>query len=170
MVFNHVILCSMQELSMTLITDFLDNEAIGNFGSFDVQLWNSYFSLSVSFLTQECLQLETFSDRKREAILDKYADMRVLMGFQILSMWEKLSDLKIHFIPSMVAPFLEVTLVPEKELRTATLPIFYDMIDAEFKSSGSFQSVECNLIDKLDMLVGEENKGDDGFKQLFMAM
>lgn len=170
LVFNHVILCSMQELSMILITDFLDNEATGNYGSFDSKLWTSYFSLSVSFLTQDCLQLENFSDRKREAILDKYADMRVLMGFQILSMWEKLSDLKIEFIPSMVAPFLEVTLVPEKELRTATLPIFYDMMDAEFKSVGSFKSVESHLIDKLDMLVGEENKGDDGFKQLFMTM
>lgn len=92
------------------------------------------------------------------------------MGFQILSMWEKLGDLKVHFIPSMVAPFLEVTLVPEKELRKATLPIFYDMIDAEFKSSGSFKSVENNLIDKLDLLVGEESKGDDGFRQLFLSM
>lgn len=171
-VFNHVILCSMQELSMTLITEFLDNsESTGTaVGFFDEQLWNSYFILSVSFLTQDCLQLESFSCRKREGILDKYADMRVLMGFQILSLWEKLGDLKVHFIPSMVAPFLEVTLVPEKELRKATLPIFYDMIDAEYKSSGSFKSVECNLIDKLDLLVGEESKGDDGFRQLFMTM
>jgi dedicator of cytokinesis protein 3 len=160
----------MQELSMTLITEFLDNSEGTSIGSFDEQLWNSYFNLSVSFLTQDCLQLESFSSRKKESILDKYADMRVLMGFQILSMWDKLGDLKVHFIPSMVAPFLEVTLVPEKELRKATLPIFYDMIDAEFKSSGSFKSVESNLIDKLDLLVGEESKGDDGFRQLFSTM
>ena len=84
-------------------------------------------------------------------------------------MWEKLGNHKVYFIPSMVAPFLEVTLVPKKELRKATLPIFYDMIDAEFKSDGSFKQVESKLIDKLDILVSE-NRGDDEFKQLFNAM
>ncbi|RWS11389.1 dedicator of cytokinesis protein 3-like isoform X2, partial [Dinothrombium tinctorium] len=159
---NHIILCSLQEFSSLLTTDFLG----GPNGSFDEKLWSSYFSLSVSFLTQSALQLETFSETKRESILDKYGDMRVLMGFQILSMWEQLGEYKIHFIPSMVAPFLEVTLVPEKELRKATLPIFYDMIDAEYKSDGNFKQVESKLIDKLDILVSE-NKGDDDFRQLF---
>ncbi|XP_015795969.1 dedicator of cytokinesis protein 3 isoform X2 [Tetranychus urticae] len=166
MVSNHIILCSLQEFSIALTEDFLGYE-MG--GSFDVQLWNSFFNLSVSFLTQSALQLENFSPSKREAILNKYQDMRVLMGFLILSMWEKLGDQKAHFIPSMVAPFLEVTLVPEKELRKATLPIFYDMIDAEFMSNGSFKQVESKLIDKLDILVSDY-KGDDGFKQLFNAI
>ncbi|RWS26001.1 dedicator of cytokinesis protein 3-like isoform X2, partial [Leptotrombidium deliense] len=162
MINNHIILCSLQEFSIHLTSDFLGNAN----NLFDVQLWSSYFNLSVSFLTQSALQLETFSETKREAILDKYGDMRVLMGFQILAMWEKLGDAKINFIPSMVAPFLEVTLVPENELRKATLPIFYDMIDSEYKSNGTFKQVESNLIDKLDILVSE-NKGDDDFRQLF---
>ncbi|XP_053200600.1 dedicator of cytokinesis protein 3-like isoform X2 [Panonychus citri] len=168
MVANHIILCSLQEFSLALTEGFLGYDK-GPTGSFDVQLWNSFFNLSVSFLTQSALQLENFSPSKREAILNKYQDMRVLMGFLILSMWEKLGDQKAHFIPSMVAPFLEVTLVPEKELRKATLPIFYDMIDAEFMSNGSFKQVESKLIDKLDILVSDY-KGDDGFKQLFNAI
>lgn len=44
LVFNHVILCSMQELSTTLSSEFLDNPSFGSFGSFDEQLWNSYFN------------------------------------------------------------------------------------------------------------------------------
>lgn len=46
-----------------------------------------------------------------------------------------------HFIPSMIGPFLKVTLVPEKELRAATLPIFYDMIQSEQKTAGNFVMV-----------------------------
>jgi hypothetical protein len=46
-----------------------------------------------------------------------------------------------HFIPSMIGPFLKVTLVPEKELRVATLPIFYDMIQCEQNTSGNFVMV-----------------------------
>lgn len=55
-----------------------------------LQLWTNYFNLSVDYLTQESLQLEQFSDVKREKIIEKYGDMRVLMGFQILSMWSQL--------------------------------------------------------------------------------
>ncbi|MEQ2168971.1 hypothetical protein GOODEAATRI_020243 [Goodea atripinnis] len=35
---------------------------------------------------------------------------------------------KMKFIPSMVGPILEVTLVPEPELRKDTIPIFFDMM------------------------------------------
>lgn len=106
---------------------------------------------------------------KREKIIERYGDMRVLMGFQILSMWSHLGEHKLHFIPSMVGPFLEVTLVPESELRKATLHIFFDMMECEQKARGNFRQVESELIDKLDILVSE-NKGDDEYRQLFNTM
>lgn len=45
--------------------------------------------------------------------------------------WTHLNENKLHFIPSMVGPFLEITLVPEMSLRKATLTVFYDMIQCE---------------------------------------
>lgn len=51
-------------------------------------------------------------------------------------------DHRLHFIPGMVGPFLEVTLVPEPELRKATLPIFFDMMQAEQQAKGSFKQVK----------------------------
>ena len=50
-------------------------------------------------------------------------------------------DHRLHFIPGMVGPFLEVTLVPEPELRKATLPIFFDMMQAEQQAKGNFKQV-----------------------------
>lgn len=120
-------------------------------------------------MTQPSLQLEQFSEVKREKIIEKYGDMRVLMGFQILSMWSQLGERKLEFIPGMVGPFLEVTLVPENELRKATLHIFFDMMECEQRTRGSFKSVESELIDKLDILISE-NKGDDEYRQLFNTM
>jgi dedicator of cytokinesis protein 5 len=35
------------------------------------QLWNNYFHLAVAFLTHESLQLETFSQAKRNKIVKK---------------------------------------------------------------------------------------------------
>ncbi|XP_065173337.1 dedicator of cytokinesis protein 3 isoform X2 [Atheta coriaria] len=165
MVTNNVILKSLQELAQPLAFKFLDTRG----GYFDKELWTSYFNLAVDYLTQSSLQLEQFSEVKREKIIEKYGDMRVLMGFQILSMWSQLGEHKLHFIPSMVGPFLEVTLVPEIELRKATLHIFFDMMECEQKSRGNFRQVESELIDKLDILISE-NKGDDEYRQLFNTM
>lgn len=39
---------------------------------------------------------------------------------------------KIEFIPGMVGPILEMTLVPELELRKSTIPIFFDMMLCEY--------------------------------------
>lgn len=45
----------------------------------------------------------------------------------------------------MVGPILEMTLIPETELRKATIPIFFDMMQCEFHSTRSFQMVSDEL-------------------------
>lgn len=160
---NNVIRKTLEEFAKPLVYRFLGPN------TFDSQLWWSYFSLAVAFLTQPCLQLEQYHEAKRRKILHSHGDMRVLMGFQILSMWSQLSEYKLHFIPTMVGPFLEVTLVPEPSLRKATLAVFYDMMQCEQDSRNSFRLVESELIDKLDMLINE-NKGDDEYRELFRLM
>lgn len=122
---NEEVRKALEEFAKPLVYRFLKPN------TFDSQLWWAYFSLAVAFLTQPCLQLEKYHEAKRRKILHTHGDMRVLMGFQILSMWSQLGEHKINFIPSMVGPFLEVTLVPEPALRKATLTVFYDMMQCE---------------------------------------
>lgn len=50
---------------------------------------------------------------------------------------------KICFIPGMVGPILEMTLIPEAELRKATIPIFFDMMLCEYQKSGDFKKVKA---------------------------
>lgn len=54
---------------------------------------------------------------------------------------------KMKFIPSMVGPILEVTLVPEPELRKDTIPIFFDMMQCEhnFSPARTFETVKRHL-------------------------
>ena len=101
---------------------------------FEPQVWNNYFHCTVTFVTQPALQMESFSPSKRRMVMTKYRDMRREMGFEIRSMWFNLGQHKIHFVPAMVGPFLEMTLLPETELRKATIPIFFDMMQCEYYS------------------------------------
>ncbi|XP_078522728.1 dedicator of cytokinesis protein 5 [Lissotriton helveticus] len=158
---NRVFLRAMNQFSEVLNKYFLDQ------ASFELQLWNNFFHLGVGFLTHDSLQLENFSQEKRNKIIKKYGDMRKQIGFKIRDMWFNLGPHKIKFIPAMVGPILEVTLVPEPELRKATIPIFFDMMQYEFNFSGNhnFHMFENELITKLDQEV-EGGRGDEQYKVL----
>uniref|UniRef100_A0A8C2X9J1 Dedicator of cytokinesis 2 n=1 Tax=Cyclopterus lumpus TaxID=8103 RepID=A0A8C2X9J1_CYCLU len=159
MVQNRVFLRAINTYADTMNQKFLNND------DFEVQLWNNYFHLAVAFITQESLQLQHFSSTKRNKILAKYGDMRGLIGFAIRDIWYKLGSHKICFIPGMVGPILEMTLIPEEELRRATIPIFFDMITCEQAHSGDFHKFENEIILKLDHEV-EGGGGDEQYMQL----
>uniref|UniRef100_A0A8D3CTP5 Dedicator of cytokinesis 2 n=1 Tax=Scophthalmus maximus TaxID=52904 RepID=A0A8D3CTP5_SCOMX len=138
MVQNRVFLRAINTYADTMNQKFLNND------DFEVQLWNNYFHLAVAFITQESLQLQHFSPTKRNKTLANH---------------------KICFIPGMVGPILEMTLIPEEELRRATIPIFFDMITCEHAHSGNFQKFEDEIILKLDHEV-EGGGGDERYMQL----
>uniref|UniRef100_A0A6Q2YQT0 Dedicator of cytokinesis 1 n=1 Tax=Esox lucius TaxID=8010 RepID=A0A6Q2YQT0_ESOLU len=160
---NKVFLRAINQYAAVLNKKFLDQT------NFELQLWNNYFHLAVAYLTQESLQLENFSSDKRAKIFQKYQDMRRQIGFEIRDMWYNLGPHKIKFIPEMVGPILEMTLVPEMELRKATIPIFFDMMQCEFHFTCSFQRFENEIITKLDHEV-EGGRGDEQYKVLFQKI
>jgi len=161
MIQNSVILRALQYFSAALYDRFLVGE------SFQFQLWNNFFQLAVAFITQDSLQLETFSESKRNKILEKYSDMRMVIGMKIVDMWQWLGINKIRLIQNMVRPFLEMTLIPETELRTKTIPVFFDMIECEFRNRQHFKQVESEVIIHLDHLIETGMKGDEEYKELY---
>ncbi|XP_069792936.1 dedicator of cytokinesis protein 3 isoform X11 [Narcine bancroftii] len=159
---SNIIVTTIQYLSPALHKNFTETD-------FDFKVWNSYFSLAVLFINQPSLQLENATPAKRKKILDRYGDMRVMMAYELFSMWQNLGENKIHFIPGMIGPFLGVTLVPQIEVRNVMIPIFHDMMDWEQRKNGSFKQVEAELIDKLDSLVSD-GKGDENYRELFSLL
>ncbi|KAF7990611.1 hypothetical protein HCN44_000416 [Aphidius gifuensis] len=178
MIQNSVILKSLRFFSGT-IRDYF-------FTEFEQQSWSNFFHCAIAFLTQAPLQLETFTSSKRNRIISRYHDMRRETAFEIRSMWFNLGQYKIMFVPSLVGPILEMALIPEAELRKATIPIFFDMMQCEFYSSkivdgygdtkrdpghikGNFVEYENEMIAQLDILV-EGGRGDEQFCELWVQV
>ncbi|KAG9346553.1 hypothetical protein JZ751_006864 [Albula glossodonta] len=69
----------------------------------------------------------------------------------------------------MVGPILEMTLIPEEELRRATIPIFFDMIQCEHNHSSHFRKFENEIILKLDHEV-EGGGGDERYMELLQTI
>ncbi|CAG9857501.1 unnamed protein product [Phyllotreta striolata] len=173
---NNVILKSLRYFSHTIRDCF--------FQKFEHDAWSNFFHCAIAFMTQDALQLDHFSVNKRVRALDLYNDMRVEMGFEIKSMWFNLGQNKVQFVPSLVGLILEMTLIPEPELRKATIQIFFDMMQCEFYSSrfesesygdtkrdsshikANFADFENEMIVKLDALF-EGGKGDHEYRTLF---
>uniref|UniRef100_T1IIV8 Dedicator of cytokinesis protein 1 n=1 Tax=Strigamia maritima TaxID=126957 RepID=T1IIV8_STRMM len=170
---NSVILKALRYFSDTIRSTFSD--------PFEYQIWSNFFYCAISFITQDALQLENFSQTKRNKIICRYKDMRREAGFEIRSMWFSLGQHKIQFVPGMVGPFLEMTLVPEVELRKATILIFFDMMQCEFYSrrssvvsecnhvkeiKGNFNEFENEMVTQLDVLI-EGGRGNEQYKDLF---
>lgn len=176
---NSIILKSLRYFSHTIRDCF--------FQKFEHDAWNNFFHCAIAFMTQDTLQLENFSFNKRMRIIHQYKDMRREMGFEIRSMWFNLGQYKVQFVPSLVGLILEMTLIPEAELRKATIPIFFDMMQCEFYSSrlelesygdtrrdsshikANFNDFENEMIVKLDALF-EGGRGDNEYKQLFYTI
>uniref|UniRef100_A0A673WDT9 Dedicator of cytokinesis 2 n=1 Tax=Salmo trutta TaxID=8032 RepID=A0A673WDT9_SALTR len=145
MVQNRVFLRAINTYADTMNLKFLNNN------DFEVEfnLNNFSFVSPLAILTSNVLK----------------QNMRRLIGFAIRDMWYKLGGNKICFIPGMVGPILEMTLIPEEELRRATIPIFFDMMQCEHKLAAHFQKFENEIILKLDHEV-EGGGGDERYMEL----
>ncbi|XP_045614067.1 dedicator of cytokinesis protein 1 isoform X2 [Procambarus clarkii] len=161
---------------------------------FNEAVWSSFFHCAINFITQPSLQLEDFTQSKRNKILHRYGDMRRETALEIKSLWFSLGQHKIRFVAgsdsklSMVGPFLKMTMLPDVDLRKATIPIFFDMMQCEFyslrdqgkdlppdmarnnqKIKGKFNEFENEMLEKLDQLV-ESGNGDEHYREVFHIM
>ncbi|KAG5670986.1 hypothetical protein PVAND_001211 [Polypedilum vanderplanki] len=173
---NTVILESLHHFARIIREHFSD--------PFEKQVWSNFFHCSIAFLTQPALQLDQFTRNKTSMILARYCDIRREAAKEICSMWYSLGQHKQFFVPQMVGPFLEMSMIKETELRKETIPIFFDMMQCEYLSSklindsfgdtkrnishirGHFREFEREMIEKLDIYV-EGGRGDDEYKDLF---
>ena len=147
---------------------------------FERQIYSKFFHCCIAFLTQRSLQLENFSPNKKNKIFNRYKDMRKETAVLIRCMWFHLDENKELFIPTMIGPFLEMTLIADKDLRTIGLRIIFDMMEFEGSQSSHYQQLDANdnffktnfgqcereLITQLDRQM-ESGKGDEDFKSLF---
>ncbi|XP_042238025.1 dedicator of cytokinesis protein 1-like isoform X2 [Homarus americanus] len=180
---NSVIVTVLKQCSRVICERLLD--------PFKEPVWCKFFHCAISFITQPSLQLEDFTQSKRNKIISRYRDMRRDTSLDIKSLWFSLGQHKIRFVAatdgrqSMVGPFLKMTMLPDVELRKGTIPIFFDMMQCEFYSSrdqgkdlppdmarnnqknkGKFNEFENEMLEKLDQLV-ESGHGDEHYRQVF---
>ncbi|KAI6650438.1 Dedicator of cytokinesis protein 3 isoform X2 [Oopsacas minuta] len=154
---NRVILKAIMYMSMQLTT---------NTRYFDELLWKDYFDLATRFITHRSLQLENYGEIKRLKFLKMYGDMRIVMARDVLMKWSMLGENQKFFIPFILHSFLEISLVKEINLRKMIIPVFYNIMKTMYNATDTLQTVEEEIMDRLDELVSE-GRGDEEYTNVF---
>ena len=88
-----------------------------------------------------------------------YGDMRIAMNALMVAKWKSLGLYQARYVPSLIGPFLKVSLVPHASkqhhwsnsgtihcslstgIRKTTIPLFFDMMENEMKYHHSLHQV-----------------------------
>ena len=83
---------------------------------FDKQLWMSYYRLSVTYITSPLLGVQEQGSNGSVISLEPVEDLRLPLARHMVVVWSNCPE-KIQLVPSLVGPLLEVTLIPQREVR-----------------------------------------------------
>ncbi|KAH7642670.1 dedicator of cytokinesis protein 1-like protein [Dermatophagoides farinae] len=150
--------------AMTRIINFTKEKIY--FDDFSIDTWNQLFLISIKFITQPSLMLESFTFCKRKRMEKNFnKDMRLEMIILIRSLWFHLGNHKAEFIPSLIGPLLQVALIPMLAIRKDTIVIFFDM----FLCMEKMAIFRDEMLTQMDLSI-TAGKGDRKFKQLLTNM
>ncbi|XP_060806900.1 dedicator of cytokinesis protein 1 [Amyelois transitella] len=174
---HYVMLHALRLLSITLrdrlqSVDITDTESITNIHS----ILREWFLALSALATSQYLQLETLTVPRRHRIVTLYGDLRRGAAQLFQEMWFSLGEHRRAFIPCLVGPLLEVSLLLDEEVWNTTIPLFFDMMQTEYTHSiqagftdGHLRDLESELIDKLDVLV-ERGLGSGAWRARFVQL
>ncbi|OTF83238.1 hypothetical protein BLA29_010311, partial [Euroglyphus maynei] len=149
---------------MTKIINFTKEKIY--FDDYSIETWNQLFLISIKFITQPSLMLETFTFRKRKRLEKNFSkDLRLEMVVLIRSLWFHLGNHKSEFIPSLIGPLLQVALIPVLAIRKDTIVIFFDMFLCMEKAA----IFRDEMLTKMDLSI-TAGKGDVEFQRLLANM
>ena len=153
--------------------------------SFDTELWKTLLTTLLKLVRSEALALETFPEQKRRAVWKIAGDVRE-QGASLLERswdaigWEasaedqqqyglqRLGGYQVQYVPSLVAPIVELCMSVHAGLRAVAVKILQSMIVSEWTLNEDLGAVQAEMIDCLDQLCKSRDIGEAAQQKLFV--
>jgi hypothetical protein len=142
----------------SLCNKFQDNTSL------EYQLYAEFIQMCILFIKSSALSLENFPEPKLTSIKEGYGDMRLEIRDILTSVWASLDASQSEYITLCVGPFLELLLIEQEQIKQMAIGLYYTLLEREFKTKKSFQTVETLTIDSLDK---NEGFATERFKETF---
>ncbi|KAL8714705.1 MAG: hypothetical protein Q9225_006524 [Loekoesia sp. 1 TL-2023] len=134
---------------------------------FNTGLWSKFFTTLLTLVGSKTLALETFAEQKRRAVWKIAGDVREQGANLLRRSWEaigwesgpddqkrfgvqRIGGFQVQYVPSLVAPIVELCLSVHEGLRRTAVKILQTMIVSEWTLSEDLSAIEAEMIECLD--------------------
>ncbi|KAL8735260.1 MAG: hypothetical protein Q9181_002892 [Wetmoreana brouardii] len=152
---------------------------------FNTGLWSKYFVTLLKLVSSRTLALETFAEQKRRAVWKIAGDVREQGANLLRRSWEaigwesspddqrrygvqRIGGFQVQYVPSLVAPIVELCLSVHEGLRKTAVRILQTMIVSEWTLNEDLSAIETEMIDCLDHAFSSKDFTESITQKLFV--
>jgi dedicator of cytokinesis protein 3 len=174
---------TLETLANILVDSFLPHPDEAE--EFNTELWRAFFETLLQLVGSESLALETFPEQKRRAVWKIAGDVREHGADLLRRTWEaigwettnedrrrygleKMGGYQVQYVPSLVAPIVELCLSVHEGLRSVAVEVLQTMLVSEWTLSEDLSVVQTEMIDCLDALFKQKNLSESILQKLFI--
>ncbi|CEJ79966.1 Putative Dedicator of cytokinesis protein 1 [[Torrubiella] hemipterigena] len=175
---------TLQYLSGILLDSFLPDPDDGE--NFNTELWKLFFASLLKLVGTPSLALETFPEQKRRAVWKIAGDVREDGAALLRRMWEaigwettpeerarysltKIGGYQVQYVPTLVAPIVELCLSVHEGLRGMAVEVLQTMIISEWSLSDDLAVIQTEVVDCLDTFFKTKPLTESVLQKLFLG-
>jgi dedicator of cytokinesis protein 3 len=153
--------------------------------SYNTDLWRAFFKTLLKLVGSDALALETFPEQKRRAVWKIAGDVRENGAELLKRTWEsigwdtssedrnrfglaKMGGYQVQYVPSLVAPIIELCLSVHEGLRRVAVEVLQTMIVSEWNLNEDLSVIQTEMIDGLDRLFKSKPLTESILQKLFI--
>lgn len=173
----------LETLHESMITTFLPPPDDAE--EYNTALWRKFFDALLDLVGSKTLALETFAEQKRRAVWKIAGDVRKQGANLLRRSWEaigweasaddqrrygvqRIGGFQVQYVPSLVAPIIELCLSVHEGLRSTAVRILQTMIISEWNLSEDLSVIEAEMIDCLDLTFQSQNMSESITQKIFV--
>ncbi|KAK2020532.1 SH3 domain-containing protein [Colletotrichum zoysiae] len=175
---------TLQYLSSILLESFLPHPDDAE--NFNTELWKMFFTTMLKLVGSPSLALETFPEQKRRAVWKIAGDVREHGAELLRRTWEaigwetsndererynlsKMGGYQVQYVPTLVAPIVELCLSVHQGLRRMAVEVLQTMIVSEWTLSEDLSVIQTEMIDSLDQYFKSKPLTESILQKLFIG-
>lgn len=174
----------LESIFEVMVTDYIP--LIDDADDFNTELWRKYLLTLLTLVRSDTLALETFPEQKRRAVWKIAGDVREQGAGLLKRSWEaigwdsspeeqkryglaRLGGFQVQYVPSLVAPIIDLCLSVHEGLRNVAVRLLQAMIVSEWSLNEDLSVVQAEMIDRFEMLFKSKNIGESLVQKMFVS-
>ncbi len=174
----------LESLFDVMVDDFVPTPEDAD--DFNTELWRKFLITLLTLARSPSLALETFAEQKRRAVWKIAGDVREVGADLLRRSWEaigwdsgpddqirfgctRLGGYQVQYVPSLVAPIVELCFSVHEGLRGVAVRILQTMFVSEWTLSEDLSVIQAEMISCLDIMFKSNNVGEGMIQKLFVT-